>query len=804
MPKKAPKKEIYDSSNIKVLKGLEAVKKRPGMYIGDTDDGTGLHHMIFEIVDNSIDEALAGFCDAIKVTIHSDAMVSVSDNGRGIPVDIHKGEGISAAEVIMTKLHAGGKFDDNSYKVSGGLHGVGVSVVNALSETLELEIKRDGNIYKQSYKDGTPKTKIKKNGTTKDQGTSIKIVPSESTFGKNRVFDYEVVQKKLRELSFLNSGVKIELLDERSSKSDTFKSTGGLEEFVAFKNKNKTAINKTFSFKKESGKGISIEIALQWNDSYQENIQCFTNNIPQRDGGSHLEGFRTALTRTLNNFMKKEGYLKNEISPPSGEDAREGLTAIISTKIPDPKFSSQTKDKLVSSEIKPVVEQETYKYLSDHLLENPGEAKIIVSKILDASRAREAARKAREMTRKQGRLDGSGLPGKLADCQEKKPEFSEIYLVEGESAGGSAKQGRNRQNQAILPLKGKILNVEKARLDKVLSSQEIVILITALGCGIRDEFTLEKLRYHSIVIMTDADVDGSHIRTLLLTFFYRQMPELIEAGHIFIAQPPLYKVKKGKKDIYLKDEEALQEFLVDKAADETELFVTGTRKIESNKYKDLLKLHNTFQATISNPSISLDKDILVAMLNCDEFPSTSSEANVKKWIKSFVKNIDSKKGVAWKTSIDEKNKQSLLVERSEHGHSSFSIIPFSFFKSNQTTPYKIIKAYKRSLKDLKLKKSYLLVAGEKIEIKDFLSPFEKLMNSTRKGLSLQRYKGLGEMNPEQLWDTTMNPVGRRLVQVKIEDADEAGDLFEQLMGDNVENRREFIETNASLIGSIDI
>ena len=801
---KQSKKDVYDSSNIKVLKGLEAVKKRPGMYIGDTDDGTGLHHMIFEIVDNSIDEALAGHCDKIKVVIHSDASVSVSDNGRGIPVDIHKDEGISAAEVIMTKLHAGGKFDDNSYKVSGGLHGVGVSVVNALSESLELEIKREGKIYKQSYKDGAPKNKIKPTGNTKDQGTTISIIPSESTFGKQRIFDYEIVQKKLRELSFLNSGVEIELIDERSSKSNIFKSTGGLEEFVAYKNKNKNSLNKIFSFSKDAGKGVSIEIALQWNDTYQENIQCFTNNIPQRDGGSHLVGFRTALTRTLNNFMEKEGYLKNETSPPSGEDAREGLTAIVSTKLPDPKFSSQTKDKLVSSEIKPVVEQQTYKHLSDYLLENPSEAKIIVSKILEASRAREAARKAREMTRKQGRLDGSGLPGKLADCQEKKPELSEIYLVEGESAGGSAKQGRNRQNQAILPLKGKILNVEKARLDKVLSSQEIVILITALGCGIRDEFNLGKVRYHSIVIMTDADVDGSHIRTLLLTFFYRQMPELIEAGYIYIAQPPLYKVKKGKKDIYLKDEDALQEFMVDKAVDETELNISATKKIKPEKYKDLLKLYNNFQTSISNPAVALDKAILMSMLYCDEFPTSPSSENIKKWIKSFLKNIDQQKGISWKASIDEKNKQSLLIERFEHGYSSFFIIPFSFFKSNQTTPYKVIRAFKKALGEIKLKTSFVSISGEKIVIDDFISPFQKIMESTRKGLSLQRYKGLGEMNPEQLWDTTMNPADRRLVQVKIEDADEASDLFEQLMGDNVENRREFIETNASLIGNIDI
>ena len=806
MPKKSKKTQQpkYDSSNIKVLKGLEAVKKRPGMYIGDTDDGTGLHHMIFEIVDNSIDEALAGHCDEIKVVIHEDSKATVSDNGRGIPVDTHKEEGISAAEVILTKLHAGGKFDDNSYKVSGGLHGVGVSVVNALSETLELEIKREGKIYQQTYSNGKPKSKIKPIGKTKDQGTSISIIPAESTFGNNRIFDYEIISKKLRELSFLNSGVQIELIDERTGKKDRYKSSGGLEEFVSFKNKNKNALNKIFSFKKDAGKGISIEVALQWNDSYQENIQCFTNNIPQKDGGSHLIGFRTALTRTLNNFMEKEGYLKNE-TPPTGEDAREGLIAIISTKLPDPKFSSQTKDKLVSSEIKPVVEQQTYKHLTDYLLENPSEAKIIVSKILEASRAREAARKAREMTRKQGRLDGSGLPGKLADCQEKDPSLSEVYIVEGESAGGSAKQGRNRQNQAILPLKGKILNVEKARLDKVLSSQEIVTLITALGCGIRDEFSLEKLRYHSVVIMTDADVDGSHIRTLLLTFFYRQMPELIDEGHIFIAQPPLYKVKKGKKDIYLKDEEGLKEFLVEKVAEESVLNISKSKKMDASKYKVILRSYNEFVELLDNPQISLHTEILISLLKADVFPSSVSRENVAKWIRKFKKVFNAPKGVEWDIKLDDKNSKNLILERKEHGEASIFILPFSFFKSSQSSPYKKILNLKSASKDVKIGNSFISFSDDNTHIiKSELEAYRKAMDEGRKGISLQRYKGLGEMNPDQLWETTMNPVGRRLVQVKIEDADEASDLFDKLMGDNVENRREFIESNASLIGTIDI
>ena len=802
MPKKQSKKtskttspDSYDSSNIKVLKGLEAVKKRPGMYIGDTDDGTGLHHMVFEVVDNSIDEALAGYCNKIDVIIHEDDEVSIRDNGRGIPVDHHKEEGISAAEVIMTKLHAGGKFDDNSYKVSGGLHGVGVSVVNALSENLDLTIWRDGKIWQQTYQNGNPKNKIKASGSTKEQGTEIKVKPSKNIFGDSISFDYDILRKKLRELSYLNSGIEIFLKDERNSKAETFKSDGGLVEFVEFKNKNKTPLNKTFRFIQEQADGISIEVALQWNDSYQENIQCFTNNIPQKDGGSHLIGFRTALTRTMNNYIEKENLAKNESVQTSGEDVREGLTAIISAKLPDPKFSSQTKDKLVSSEIQPVVEKETYKHLTDYLLENPSDAKSIASKIIDAARAREAARKAREMTRRKGVLDGLGLPGKLSDCQEKDPSISELYLVEGESAGGSAKQGRNRQNQAILPLKGKILNVEKARIDKVLGSDEIVTLITALGCGIKDEFDLDKLRYHSIIVMTDADVDGSHIRTLLLTFFYRQMPELVEAGHIFIAQPPLYKVSKGKKDVYLKDDSALTDFLLDRISENYTLNLTKTSSMKSTEFSELLKSYKNFEELTSIPDLNISFDFLMTLLKVKPFPKGSSEKELKSWVSSFNKISETNN-----LSVDEKLKN-IICTRTKFGNSLVDLIPISFFKSKN---YKLVLAYQEKSKKVKPGTSSIVKNDNQEIIDDLFLTLRSLMEDVRKSLNIQRYKGLGEMNPDQLWETTMNPVGRRLVQVKIDDADEASDLFEQLMGDNVENRREFIEANVNLVGNIDI
>lgn len=796
----------YTSSSIKILEGLEAVRKRPAMYIGSTNE-KGLHHLVYEVVDNSIDEALAGFCDTVLVTIHLDNTITVEDNGRGIPVDIHETEGISAAEVVLTKLHAGGKFENSAYKVSGGLHGVGVSCVNALSEKLKVEIKRGGKVYQQSYKRGVPEKALEEVGQTKKTGTKLWFKPDDTIF-ETLQYSFDILSKRLRELAFLNQGIRIQIKDERSDKEHDFQYDGGLVSFVEYLNQRKTALNKeVIAFKTEKD-NIIIDIAMQWNDSYNETLFSFANNINTIEGGTHLSGFRSALTRSINQYAEKNNLLKGLGDKPSGDDIREGLTAVVSVKIPDPQFEGQTKAKLGNSEVEGLVRQSVYEELNYYLEKNPAEGKRIVSKIVDATRAREAARKARNLIRRKNALDSHSLPGKLADCQEKDPKNAELYIVEGDSAGGSAKQGRDRRNQAILPLKGKILNVEKARFDKMLSSEEIRVLITALGTGIGEkDHNIEKLRYHRIIIMTDADVDGSHIRTLLLTFFYRQMPQIIHSGHLYIAQPPLYRVKKGKKEKYIKDEAGLRDYLIKLGTDGVVVKTKG-QEIEKAPLVKLVKQILRYRDMLEHLTRRHDPRVVEAVLK--DFSVSQNDLKDAAKVEDFSQKIsaylkeeyDDLKGMTTDVQTDSEHSASSLHFSSVYqGRQMQTVIDFDFFDMSEVHEVnKLIAEWE----PLGAGPFQIWQEDKRFVAKNLTQVCDHILDAGKKGQDIQRYKGLGEMNPDQLWDTTMNPETRTLLSVKIEDIVESDQMFTVLMGDQVAPRREFIEQNALKVKNLDI